>query len=44
MADKLELVNLSDEITIYSLFNALFIHCFKLVCTARVIDLKHLPQ
>ena len=27
-----------DEITICSLLNALFIRCFKLICTARVID------
>ena len=30
--------------TICSLFNALFICCFKLICTARVIDCKHRPQ
>ena len=41
MADKLVLVNPFDEITICSLCNALFIHCFKLIYTARVIDCKH---
>ena len=44
MADKLVLVNQFDEITTCSLFNALFIRCFKLICTARVIDGKHRPQ
>ena len=39
------LINPIDEITIYSLLkNALFIRCFKLICTARVIDCKHRPQ
>ena len=38
MADKLVLVNPFDEITIFSLFNALFVRCFKSICTARVID------
>ena len=33
-----------DGITIFSLLNALFIRCFKLICTARVIDCKHRPQ
>ena len=33
-----------DEVSICSLFNALFIRCFKLICTARVIDCKHRPQ
>ena len=31
VADKLVLVNPFDEITICSLFNALFIRCFKLI-------------
>ena len=44
VADKLVLVNTFDEITICSLFNGLFIRCFKLNCTARVIDCKHRPQ
>ena len=33
-----------DEITMCSLFNALFIRCFKLIYTARVIDCLHRPQ
>ena len=44
MADKLVLVIHFDEITICSLFNALFIRCFKLIYTARVIDCKHRSQ
>ena len=44
MADKLVLVIHFDEITICSLINALFIHCFKLICTARVTDCKHRPK
>ena len=44
VADKLVLLNPLDEITICLLFNELFIRCFKLICTARVIDCKHRPQ
>ena len=40
VADKLVLVIHFDEITICSLFNAMFIRCFKLICTACVIDLN----
>ena len=43
VADMLVLVNF-DEITICSLFNAQFIRCFMLICTARVIDCKHRSQ
>ena len=44
MADELVLVILFDEITICSLFDALFIRCFKLIYTAHVIDCKHRSQ
>ena len=38
VANKIVLLNPFDEITICSLFNELFIRCFKLICTAHVID------
>ena len=44
VADKLVLVNPFDEITIWLLLNVLFISCFKLICTARIIDCLHRPQ
>ena len=44
MADKLVLVNPFWWNTICSLLNALFIRCFKLIYTARVIDCKHRSQ
>ena len=33
-----------DEIIICSLFNVLFIYCFKLIYTLRVINCKRQPQ
>ena len=46
VADKLVLVNPFwwNNHFICSLFNALFSLCFKLICTARVIDCKHRSQ
>ena len=40
VADKLVLVKPS----LCSLFIELFFRCFKLICTARVIDCKHRSQ